>query len=457
MEGGTLALSSPQQAPTLITKAPAFAAGSPAAPDSASEQPPILLMAAMFPPDNFIGAARPGRFAKYLHRAGYRVDVLAASASAKPVVSGEVHRVRGEIEVYDRRDLAGFLERVARKLFFPCDLDSMWCLRATRYARRFMRNGRRPLVISTAPPVLINQAAWRLKKKFGVAWIADLRDPFTDIPSRERSRRARWLGTHLEKLIFHHADAVIANTDAAAEMWRRRYPQAASRIHVLWNGFDPEDALGPEPVPDRDYTVLVHTGAIYDDRRPDVLLESVERLVRSGALDPQRFRIHLLGYLSPGSVRASKTMDYLQNAGCVHVFPPVSRAEANRIMATSDYLLLLDVFRSAAPVQLPGKTFDYVRVGRPILVCTQHGSPTERVVGMSGIRYVAIAEGDPPEEVDRRVLQFASLLNVPARISEEFRNTFDGSRQVNELCRIIDMVTGREKAAAAPYAQAAWQ
>jgi glycosyltransferase involved in cell wall biosynthesis len=411
----------------------------------ASPLSPILLIAYLYPPDNYSGAARPGRFGKYLQRKGVQTEVLAAGTSLKPVLQGNVHRVRGELEYVAQSDLSAFMERIAQKFFFPGDFGAIWCARAVSYGRRFMRGGTRPLLISTSPPIFAHITAWRLKKKFGASWIADFRDPFAGMPWRLYPRRVRWLDHFLEKLIFRNADAIIANTDTSAEMWRRRYPQMADRIHVIWNGFDPEERLEAEPLPQRDYAVLAHVGEIYGNRRPNVLLDSVERLLDSGRLNPSQLRIHLAGPLDQATLGASSVLQRLVGRGAAILTGRVPRVEANRIIATSEYLLLLDVFHNAAPVQVPAKIFDYVRIGRPILACTRHNSPVERILGGSGIRYVTISEDDPADEVDRKLLEFLSLPTDPLPMSETFRNMFDGSRQVEDLCRIVETVTAQTR------------
>jgi glycosyltransferase involved in cell wall biosynthesis len=407
--------------------------------------PPILLIAYLYPPDNYSGAARPGRFGKYLQRKGVPTEVLAAGRSVKPVVEGNVHRVRGELEYVAQSDTSALLERIAQKLFFPGDFGAIWCFRAVRYARRFMRGETLPLMISTSPPLFAHITAWRLKKKFGALWIADFRDPFAGMPWRLHPRRVRWLDPIVEKLIFRNSDAIVANTDMSAAMWRERYPHMADRIHVIWNGFDPEERLQAEPLPRRDYAVLAHVGEIYGNRRPNVLLESVERLLDSGRLTPGRLQIHLAGPLDHAALGASEVLRRLVDRGCVTLTSRIPRAEANHIIATSEYLLLLDVFHDAAPVQVPAKIFDYLRIGRPILACTRHNSPVERILAGSGLRYATISENDPADEVDRKVLEFLSLPTDPLPMSETSRAAFDGSRQVEDLCRIIETVTARRK------------
>ena len=398
---------------------------------------PVLLIAYLYPPDNYSGAARPHRFAKYLQRMGRRVTVLAAGAGEFPAVDGNVHRVRGEMEFVRQNDIWAFLERLARKFLFPADFGAVWSVRAAAFGRRLLHGSPRPVVISTSPPLFTHLVALRLKKQFGAVWVADFRDPFAGMPWR-RSRRNRWLDPRIERAIFRNADVILANTNSAADIWRKRYPTAAGRIHIIWNGFDPEESLGPLPLPQRDYVVLTHAGDIYGARHPGLLFSSVDRLIHSGQMDPARLRIHLIGPFERSALPDPDLCDRLAALGCVVFTDRVPRAEAQAAIAASDYLLLLDVFHESTAVQVPAKIFDYVRVGRPILACTPRNSPLEFVLGRSGIPSVCLHDDDAPAEIDDQVLRFLALPSTPTPMVEAFRNDFDGARQAESLAALID-------------------
>ncbi|MFN3325136.1 MAG: glycosyltransferase [Bryobacteraceae bacterium] len=394
----------------------------------------ILFVAYYYPPpDHLIGAARPYRFAKYLERMGHRITILAASTGAKTEVNGNVHRLRTEDDFLLRPD-PHFPTRVIRK-FLWWDIGYFWTLRAALYGRRLVRSARPSVIISTSPPLATHFVALWLKKRFGLPWIADFRDPFV---GHRKSRNNLWLDPRIEAMFFRNADLVIANTEQAAEIWRRGYPEMRERIVTIWNGFDPEEAMGPLPLPDRSRKLLTHVGSIYEDRNPGVLLRSLDRLIQSERLSPSAIRVDLTGHTDREALSELEIVDRLQTLGCLTLTPKVSRKEAQRIMATSDYLLLLDVFTGRQTIQLPGKTFEYVRIGRPVLACTMRDSPLEGVLRHSGIDHVMLHDTDSSETVDEKVLQFLSLPTEPREAHEQFRNMFDGARQSVYLSGLVE-------------------
>jgi len=396
-------------------------------PDSGAEpRRQVLIVALFYPPDNYTGAARPHRFSKYLQKLGYDVKVLAGTAGRKPVLTENVYRLHACFDYLPKDSL---VEKIFRRFLLPHDEGFTWSLRIVPFARRWRNPGRQPVVLSTAPPFTTHLAGLAMKRLYGWKWIADFRDPLTDNPYRYRG--ARSVDGLIEKTFFRHADALIANTDTVAERWRERYPQAGPRIHCLWNGFDPEEALGPAPIPNRCRKILRHVGSIYGDRYPEMLLKSVERLIAAGRSNPDTFRIDLIG---PGQFPEG-----MRSVPWLHCLPKqVPKSEANRLLMEADSLLLLDVTTSGTGLQVPAKIFDYIRIGRPVLACTLRGSPVDRILTQSGIPYVGLYAGDPPDEIDCRVERFLTLPNTPLASSEWFRQNFNGRLQAEALARIID-------------------
>ena len=161
-------------------------------------------------------------------------------------------------------------------------------------SRRVLSRAPIKAVISTSPPVAAHLTAFLLKKRHNLPWVADLRDPIYGNPCRQINTIVPY-DSSLELLIFGAADAVIANTDAICDLWRKRYPQWADKFTVIWNGFDPRDELKPLPTAGGRRRIISHVGHIYGPRVPAALLASLERLIQHGLLDPTTVRLQLLG------------------------------------------------------------------------------------------------------------------------------------------------------------------
>lgn len=272
------------------------------------------------------GAVRPFRFAKYLPRFGYRVSVLTASDQGENPASDCVHYVP---------DRTRFWAKVLRKFLLPGEMGLPWIRPACRAAGRLTSKTPVSAVFSTSPPAASHVVALWLKVRRGTRWVADFRDPLTGNPGRMH-RGFPCLDRVLETLIFRHADAVIANTDAVAELWRSRHPKWDRKISVIWNGFDPEEDIHPAPIPARSYRVLTHVGNLYSERDPGIVLSAMDRLAARGLIDAAKLRIRLVGYLADSARRAAACQALL-SMGILELIPTVPPAQAARAMAAEGH------------------------------------------------------------------------------------------------------------------------
>jgi hypothetical protein len=296
-----------------------------------------------------------------------------------------------------------------------------------------MRSQSVDAIFSTSPSLAAHFAAFWLNAKFGLPWIADFQDPVRDVRGR------KWFYPYdaiIERTLFRHADRVAANTDTVAAAWQTRYPQWSGKISVLWNSYDPREEIGPAPLPVRPYRALAHVGDLYGGRHPRQLLASLERL----GLDTSAVRVRLVGRIDEDVWREhGPLLERIRAAGLLEFENKrVSREEAGREAAEADFLVLLDENEKPTSFHVPSKLLNYVRIGRPILAYTQQGSPVERILARSGIRYVAIDPSAPDALGDQKLLEFLSLPAVPRQASAWFRETFDARRQALMVAGLLD-------------------
>jgi glycosyltransferase involved in cell wall biosynthesis len=398
----------------------------------------LLMLAYHFPPETKIGAARPYRFARYLEQSGCTVSVVSAAASADGlgrIAARASDDRRPGTMVRSTSALLRFIERQA----MPYRDYLPWVPHAVAAASARLEAEPDQVLFSTSPPVATHLAALALKWTHGLPWIADFRDPLWGNPTRT-ARRAAMVDPLLECLVFQNADAVIANTDAVAALWARRYPRWASKIHVIWNGFDPEDRIESTPRPQRAERVIAHVGELYGTRTPVPLAASLQRLLAAGELQAGSIQLRLVGPIDDGVRRAMDrpALHHLQERCQLHVDDrAVPQAEARQEMLRADWLVVLDLHGERAGLQLPAKVFDYVRACRPILALTSPGSATERVLARSGAAYACIDPAAPPAVMDAQVASFLRQPSTSCAPSPAFWAEFDARHQTAALARII--------------------
>ncbi len=104
-------------------------------------------------------------------------------------------------------------------------------------------------------------------------------------------------------------------------------------------------------------------------------------------------------------------------------------------MEEADALLLV---QPQSDVQVPGKLFEYICIGRPVLALVPRNSAVEDILQKSAIPNVCIYADDNPSDADQKLLTFLRLPNTPATASDWFRKNFNAEEQTKQLAGIID-------------------
>ncbi len=400
----------------------------------------VIFLAYHFPPDPSIGGARPWRFYKYLTRAGRRCHVITAApqgASAPP----DVHFVADETAAFwaatqkRRLPLKAQIERIVRKMVLP-DTGMAWALDAAKHCRRIIRQnpGRKFVVLSTYPPAGALLAGLLVSTLEKIPWISDFRDPLSNLdPVRFPLGTPVFSG--LRAATARLASAIVVNTKPLGEQWAESFPRYASKVDVIWNGFDPEERLSARPIPPRPYRLLVHAGVLYAGRNPNLILESMERL-RASCPEAGGLRILLVGYTGYDSGIDPEICNRGVQANWLDLRPfHIPREEARQISEEADFLLLL---QPQSRTQVPGKLFEYLSIGRPIAAVVPRSSATEYILASAGVPHVCIYPDDDPAVRDRKLLEFFSLPTAPVRCTEWFESNFDARGQAAQLDTLID-------------------
>jgi len=334
-------------------------------------------------------------------------------------------------------------ERVLRKYVFIADEDIQWTLPALRAARQIVAENRIDAVLSTVPYIQDHVIGYRLKQRNGLPWVADYRDPIIGNPFRRATGMPGMMDRFLGTRFFKTADLLVAVTDYGRQEWIERSPEVESKSAVIWNGFDPEEAIAPMPLPARSYRVVSHFGSFYGGRDPVVPLSSALRLIQRGTLDPVSFRFRLVGAIEPGILDThTELFCQLKDLGCLQMEATIPRPQALESMMESDSLLLADTNQADIGHTVPAKLFEYVRVGRPILALTVKGSPVERILAMSGVRFVTLSPDMDESAIDARMIEFLKLPTDPVKLSEQFLFEFNGRSQARTLAGLLDTMLG---------------
>lgn len=398
----------------------------------------LALVAYHFPPENAAGAARPYRFYRYLPEFGFEVRVFTA-AEQGPSAAGDIEHVPDELGLYwsqggarPARWMEWLGELVFRRFVILAGVGFQWSRHVAKACERWRRErpGERLTVFTTFPPVgALLAPLWLDRRRFRV--VLDYRDPFS-------ATGDHWARRWIDTRAIARAELVIANSDAAADAYRARFPAHAHKVVAIWNGFDPAEDLGALPVPERPGPVIAHVGAIYTGRSPDAILAAVRRLRGE---EPERWgglRVALVGPLGFGARVDPELVESGQRDQWLDYIPRmVPRQEARRIAAEADYLLLL---QPQSSLQVPAKLFEYLRIGRPILAYAPRGSAIEWLLERAGVPYQCVYPEDDAQQTDAKLRRLLETPAGPHPASDWFLENFDARNQARRLAELIAQI-----------------
>lgn len=249
-------------------------------------------------------------------------------------------------------------------LFIP-DARVTWVRPAVRRLARYLEASPVDAIITTGPPHSLHLIGRKLKKKTGIPWIADFRDPWTEIEFYEHLMLTAWADRKHRRL----SEAVTSEADAVAiatYYWQTRWPFSRARNSVvITNGWDESDFPDPPPPLDSQFTIS-HLGTLAFDRNPEVLWQSLGELCREDSDFARDLSIRLYGKSDPkvlASAASHGLEDHIVSSGWV------SHSESVAAMRSAQVLLLLiNKSEKNAPGRMTGKIFEYLAARRPILV-----------------------------------------------------------------------------------------
>ena len=269
-----------------------------------------------------------------------------------------------------------------RDAIFGYDAAIYWWKRAAAAVADSSVPGPNDILVTFGQPMSDHLAGMRLKREFGMHWIAHFSDPWADNPFL-KGTLARKRASRRERRVIGAADALIFVSPEARDLVMAKYPEDWRRkAHVLPHAFEP--ALYPNKKPEGDKLVLRYLGNFYGERGPEPLYRALGALRERDRELFGRIRVELIGSQSPRH-RQSPALAALAVLApeMVAIKPPVSYAESLALMKTADVLLTIDApFKTS--VFLPSKLVDYIGAERPIVGLTPPGAAARVIRELGG-------------------------------------------------------------------------
>ena len=144
----------------------------------------------------------------------------------------------------EKMSLIGKFSLYIRANFFIPDARVGWNKFAIAAAEKIIKKTKIDAMLTSSPPHSTQLIGLHLKQKFGLRWVADLRDPWTDIyyyHKLHHSVRSKRKDSAYEINVLSNADIVLATSESTASKFRLKLPKQKEKVKVITNGYDPQD------------------------------------------------------------------------------------------------------------------------------------------------------------------------------------------------------------------------
>ncbi len=271
---------------------------------------------------------------------------------------------------------------VRGNLFIP-DARRGWNSHVLRVVAELLAQGETfDAVLTSSPPHSSQLIGLELKRRYGLRWLADLRDPWTDIYYRaeiNQTAPARWLDARYERQVLEQADIVLTTSADTKRLFLGKSAKLKdSKFHVLPNGYDESDFQLPS-CPPTDALLITHTGTISETYHIELLLSAVAECRRRCPDVPLRLRF--VGKVAEG-VQRQLVESGLSDVTELLPFVPHDQSVGHLLRSTVLLMAIPDVPHNFGI--LPGKVFEYLAANKPIICVGPTGSDADHLLQECG-------------------------------------------------------------------------
>ncbi|WP_291869064.1 glycosyltransferase family 4 protein [Maribacter sp.] len=245
-------------------------------------------------------------------------------------------------------------------LFIP-DARKFWVKPSITFLEGVLEKEKIETVITTGPPHSVHLIGLGLKEKLDIRWVTDFRDPWTTIGYHKKlklTKASQKKHKQLESKVLNTADTVIVTSATT----KAEFTAITKKpIEVITNGYDV--STSNTEVLDTEFT-MAHIGSLLTGRDPNNLWQALSELVTENEKFKTHFKLQLVGVVSDDVLENITKHGLISNTKIVGY---LSHKKAISFQRKSQVLLLIEIDAEETKGIIPGKLFEYMAAGRPIL------------------------------------------------------------------------------------------
>lgn len=366
----------------------------------------VLIISYYWPPAGGPGVQRWLKFTKYLPEFGIEPHVYIPENPSYPILDPSlVDEINPKIKIikkpiwepyrlaetltkknkdfkagqFETSKKQGILSRVSvfiRGNFFIPDARMFWIKPSIKFLEKYMDEYNIDTLITTGPPHSMHLIGLGLKqiKKDKIKWIADFRDPWTQISYYSQlklTQRSDQKHKEMEKKVFQNADLILSTSYTDKENFKKL---GAKNVECITNGFDSEVNRADEPI---SVFTISYVGMLETLRNPTNLWKVLAELILENPTFASQFCLKLVGKISDSIIEELNNSALKNNWVNIGYLPHV---ESIKEMNNSNLLLLTNFNNIKSKGIIPGKLFEYLATGKTILSIGPQNADVEKIL-----------------------------------------------------------------------------
>lgn len=249
--------------------------------------------------------------------------------------------------------------------YFIPDPRVTWVRPSFQFLKKYLKENKIDAVISTGPPHSMHLIAQKIKKAFPeIKWVVDFRDPWSEwdlLDMLKTKTRAREYHRRLERAVLEQADLTISISPYHVD---RLIHLGAKRCELVNNGYDTRDFANATKK-ETDQFIIRHLGSIDDLRDPRPMMHALKKIISENKIEIHNIRVEFIGPVNNAFSEFVEQDEALSQITSFH--PAVPHSEVVGLYTSCTLLLLILAHTEIAAGNMPGKMYEYMASGTPIL------------------------------------------------------------------------------------------
>jgi len=263
-----------------------------------------------------------------------------------------------------------------------------WVRSSSKRLKKILKYLKPDVLITTGTPHSVHLIGNKMKRCYpGLPWLADLRDPWAEWDMLDQFYASKWAKKRQKNLEYKTLSLADAITTVSPSWANELESTIKKKVHCITNGFDEEDFSNYSYKEKSNDFIISHVGIINSYRNPESLWTALQELCEEFPEFYQKLQIQIIGITDTGLGKTLDKFPKVKEKTSVTGYIPHEKV-VYQYQKSSCLLLLLNNTKNSMG-HIPGKFFEYLASGKPVLAMAPVESDVARIIREQKIGFAA--------------------------------------------------------------------